>query len=138
MPTSERQQRANPSLVSSDSRPFDSKAYARLAQLALEALFQGKWQVHIICAMRSSPVRIGQLGRLIPGASKKVLTQSLRRLESQGIVVRRDLSDLVLHVEYELHPHVRDSIGDLLDHLSQWGADFVGLQGRTGSSGWRK
>jgi DNA-binding HxlR family transcriptional regulator len=132
MPTSDREQRIFPSLVSSDARPSDSRAYIRLAHVAVEALFQGKWQVQILCAMRGGSVRIGQLGRLIPGASKKVLTQSLRRLESQGIVVRRDLSDLVLHVEYELHQEVRESIGELLDHISLWGADFVALQGKKG------
>jgi DNA-binding HxlR family transcriptional regulator len=138
MPNSDREQLAVYSLLSSDVRPSDSSAYIRLAHVAEEALFQGKWQVQILCSMRSGSVRIGQLGRLIPGASKKVLTQSLRRLEFQGIVVRRNLSDLILHVEYELHHEVRESIGELLDQLSQWGADFVSLQGKKGQLNGRR
>lgn len=133
MPISERQQRAALSVVSPDSRPANSRTYVRSAELALKVLFHGKWQVHILYAMRNGPVRIGQLGRLIPGSSKKVLTQSLRRLEFEGIVVRRDLSDLVLHVEYELHPQIRESIVDLLDRLSQWGADFVRTSNKSDS-----
>jgi hypothetical protein len=54
--------------------------YVRSANLAFEVLFQGKWRVHILCAMRSGPVRLGQLARLIPGAPKKILTQNLRNL----------------------------------------------------------
>jgi DNA-binding HxlR family transcriptional regulator len=54
-----------------------------------------------------------------------MLAQSLRKLEAHGIVVRTDLSELVLHVEYELHAEVRESIGALLDHLAQWGSDFL-------------
>jgi len=41
---------------------------------------------------------------MIPRASKKVLTQNLRELEAAGVVTRRDLSDEVLHIEYELKP----------------------------------
>ncbi|MFC6645510.1 winged helix-turn-helix transcriptional regulator [Granulicella cerasi] len=99
-------------------------AYVRCAQRTVEVLLQGKWQVHILCAMRHGPVRIGQLGRIIPGASKKMLTQSLRRLEASGIVTRKDFSELILHVEYELHPDLRDEVRTLLDCLSSWGARF--------------
>jgi DNA-binding HxlR family transcriptional regulator len=88
--------------------------YARRASLAFELLFQGKWKVEILCAMRSGPVRLGQLARLIPGASKKMLTQNLRKLEADGIVVRRDLSDLVLHIEYDLNAQTREMVNDLL------------------------
>ena len=127
MPTSDRKHPAELRVVPSDGH-FDARAYARFAHLTTETLFQGKWQVHVLCALRRGPVRIGQLGRLIPGASKKVLTQILRKLESQGIVVRIDLSDLVLHVEYELHQEVRESVEQLLDHVSQWGVSFMVLQ----------
>lgn len=85
----------------------------------------------ILCAMRHGPVRIGQLGRLIPGASKKVLTQSLRGLEANGIVIRRDFSELVPHVEYELHPDLRDGVGTLLDCLSTWGVQLLELESNT-------
>jgi len=71
--------------------------FAHHSSFTTETLFQGKWKVRILCAMRSGPIRLGQLARLIPHASKKVLTQSLRDLEASGIVLRRDLSDVVLH-----------------------------------------
>jgi hypothetical protein len=46
--------------------------YVRRATLANDVLFQGKWKVQILCAMRSGPSRLGQLARIIPGASKKI------------------------------------------------------------------
>jgi DNA-binding HxlR family transcriptional regulator len=95
-------------------------AYARRASLATDVLFQGKWKVQILCAMRSGPVRLGQLARIIPGASKKMLSQNLRKLEADGIVVRRDLTDLVLHIEYDLADSARGAICDLLDHIARW------------------
>lgn len=71
--------------------------------------------------MRSGPIRLGQLARAIPRASKKVLTQNLRDLEAAGIIMRTDFSGVVLHVEYELKQDVKDSIQALLEHLAGWG-----------------
>jgi DNA-binding HxlR family transcriptional regulator len=42
--------------------------------------------------MRSGPIRLAQLARIVPGASKQMLTQNLRKLEADGIVVRKDLT----------------------------------------------
>jgi DNA-binding HxlR family transcriptional regulator len=116
---------------STRSRPLsgaDHKtAYGQGAQLALDVLLRGKWSIQVLCAMRFGPVRLGQLGRTIPSASKKMLAQALRNLEADGIVVRRDLSELVLHVEYVLHPDVRDSVVVLIDQLELWGTTYVSL-----------
>jgi DNA-binding HxlR family transcriptional regulator len=100
--------------------------YALRATLAAQVLFQGKWKLQILCAMRSGPIRLGKVTRLIPGASKKVLTQHLRQLEADGIVVRTDKSDLVLHVEYELADNSREDLLALLDHLAKWGMQYLG------------
>jgi DNA-binding HxlR family transcriptional regulator len=74
--------------------------------------------------MRAAPIRLGQLAR-IPGASKKMLTHNLRHLESAGIVVRKDMSDLVLHVEYGLDAGMREGVCALLDHIARWGGDHL-------------
>jgi len=102
--------------------------YVRRASLASEVLLQGKWRVQILCAMRSGPIRIGQLARLIPGTSKKILAQHLRKLEADGIVSRKDLSDIVLHVEYELGEDLKEQVCALIDHLAQWGSLYLELR----------
>jgi len=84
-------------------------------------LLNGKWTIQILCAMRDRPIRMGALRRAIPDASKKALTASLRRLEAEGFVLRRDMSGIVLRVEYELTEELRGPIIALLDHLSEWG-----------------
>jgi DNA-binding HxlR family transcriptional regulator len=112
--------RRQPDMNSADTR------YVREASFAVGVLFQSKWRVQILCAMRSGPVRLGQLARLIPGASKKMLTQNLRQLGADGIVVRKDMSDLVLHIEYELDESMREGVGALLDHLAKWGGLHLG------------
>lgn len=88
-------------------------------------LLQGKWKVQILDAMRTGPVRLSELKRKIPSASKKALTANLRSLEADHIVLRRDLSSSVLHVEYELASSMREPLVGLLDHLAEWGKLYV-------------
>jgi DNA-binding HxlR family transcriptional regulator len=84
-------------------------------------LLQGKWTVQILCAMRARPVRLSELKREIPPASKKALTANLRSLEAAHIVLRRDLSSSVLRVEYEIADTIREPLSALLDQLAEWG-----------------
>lgn len=55
-----------------------------------------------------------------------MLTQNLRRLEADGIVVRNDMSDLVLHIEYELSESAREEVCTFMDHLAKWGGFHLG------------
>jgi DNA-binding HxlR family transcriptional regulator len=95
----------------------------RVSQVTV--LLEGKWKLQILCAMRSEPVRLSQLTRSIPSASKKALRAALRGLELTGIVVRRDLSDIVLHVEYDFADNSREIVCALLDNLAIWGDRLV-------------
>jgi DNA-binding HxlR family transcriptional regulator len=70
--------------------------------------------------MRSGPVRLGPLGRSIPSASKKVLTENLRKLESAGLIRRTDLGGRIRHVEYDLVERVKLRTYQLLDSLAEW------------------
>jgi DNA-binding HxlR family transcriptional regulator len=99
--------------------------FAHHASFTVETLFRNKWRINILCAMRSGPIRLGQLARIIPIASKKVLTQNLRDLEAAGIITRSDLSDVVPRVEYELDQGIKTSILGLLDNLAQWGGAYL-------------
>jgi DNA-binding HxlR family transcriptional regulator len=112
----------------------DSAKYSRSASHAVE-LLQGKWKMRIIFLIRLGPVRLGQLNRQIPTASKKVLTETLRQLESTGIVVRRDLSGTVRHVEYELSEAMRAAIIVVVDQLAHLG-EFSLTHGRQGIVEW--
>ena len=80
-------------------------------------IFRGKWSLTILCAIRRKPVRLGELTRLIPNASKKVLIDNLKRLEAAGIVVRNNRSRRVLHVEYDFPEDLKEAMPRLLDCL---------------------
>lgn len=106
---------------------MDQRVYAQHAQLTSEVLFQGRWRIHILCALRNGPVRFGQLCRRVPWASKKALTSGLRKLEADGIVVRNDMSETILHVEYALHEEMQPAVCALLDEVATWGDRYAAL-----------
>jgi DNA-binding HxlR family transcriptional regulator len=100
--------------------------YSCTAAFAIE-LIQGKWRVEILCAMKRGPVRLGQLTRLIPRASKKVLTENLRKMEASGLIVRTEVAGSIPHVEYALVETIKDETHRLLDELTKWSELFRGV-----------
>jgi DNA-binding HxlR family transcriptional regulator len=87
-------------------------------------LINGKWKLPILCRLGSGPVRLSQLRRLFPEASKKVLVQHLREMEKDGLVLRTDLSRRVRHVEYSLsHPRGL-AVLHLINILARWSAQY--------------
>jgi len=65
-------------------------------------LVANKWIVLIIYALTNGPVRFNQLQRTIGGITQKMLTQSLRQLEQDGVLKRTVYPTVPPQVEYEL------------------------------------
>ena len=63
-----------------------------------------KWSALIIGLLAEQPHRFGELRRKIGGISQKMLTQTLRSLESDGLVSRRAIATVPVTVEYSLTP----------------------------------
>jgi DNA-binding HxlR family transcriptional regulator len=68
---------------------------------ALE-LISDKWTALVVYALVDGPRRHGELLRTIDGISQKMLTQTLRRMEAEGLVERDVLDRVPPHVEYSL------------------------------------
>jgi DNA-binding HxlR family transcriptional regulator len=83
-------------------------------------ILRGKWTVQILCALVAGPVRLSQLRRLIPSASKKALTANLRSLEKVQLISRQDLSHSVLHVDYKIAEAARVPLFALVEQLSEF------------------
>jgi DNA-binding HxlR family transcriptional regulator len=93
-------------------------------------LIQGKWKTRIISRLEHGPARLGELRRMFPEASKKMLAQHLREMEEDGLVVRRDLSDKVLHVEYSLSASRGVAILYLVKTLRSWSKEHLLAQAK--------
>ena len=68
----------------------------------LLAMLSDKWLTLVVSALSDGPLRYGELSRVVAGASQKMLTQTLRTLERDGIVARTVTAAVPVQVSYEL------------------------------------
>ena len=94
------------------------------AQIAVN-LIQWKWKTLILSRLQQGPARLGELRRLLPQASKKMLAQHLREMERDGLVVRKNLSGRVLHVEYSLSESGDYAALRLINMLQDWSDEHL-------------
>lgn len=80
----------------------------------------GKWKPIILYYLKEGMQRFGELQRLIPHITKKMLTQQLRELERDEIVVRKVYAEVPPKVEYSLSKHGQ-SLKPVLEQMAVWG-----------------
>jgi len=80
-----------------------------------------KWVCLVIGALNAQEIlRFGELKRICEGVSQKMLTQTLRKLERDGLVIRTVYADkLPLKVEYQLSP-LGKSLVPVLQQVKSW------------------
>ncbi len=103
------------------------KTYSCPVELTVDVI-GGRWRTVVLSYLKEGVHRYGELRRLIPGVSEKMLTQRLRELEADGLVVRRDLGTTAPHVEYELTEEGR-SLTPVLQALYDWGVQRAARTG---------
>lgn len=81
----------------------------------------GKWKPWILWRLYDGPHRFGELRRLTPGITHKMLTQHLRELERDGVVRRRVYRQKPAKVEYSFTPYGK-TLRPVLKLLCDWGA----------------
>jgi DNA-binding HxlR family transcriptional regulator len=80
----------------------------------------GKWKPLILFYLQNRTLRFSELHKQIPKTTKKMLTQRLRELESDGIIRRKVYAQVPPRVEYSLTRHGQ-SLRPLLEMMSAWG-----------------
>ncbi|TQS27292.1 helix-turn-helix domain-containing protein [Microbispora sp. KK1-11] len=88
----------------------------------------GKWKSSILWVLNERPCRFGELRRMLPGVTEKVLASHLREMEADGIVHREVYDEVPPHVEYSLTP-LGVTLNDALAPLGAWGREHL-LGGR--------
>ena len=84
-------------------------------------LLQGKWKMQIICALNNrGTLRYNELRRKMDGISNTVLASSLRELEEEGLVIRKEYMEVPIRVEYSTTA-LCDRLMPILESLSDWG-----------------
>jgi len=84
----------------------------------------GKWRPLILYYLIKGPKRTGELKRLIPSISQKMLVQSLRELESNNLIIRKMYNQVPPKVEYAIS-EMGMSLEPTLRALCDWGQDYA-------------
>lgn len=87
-------------------------------------LIGGKYKSLILWHLTNRTLRFGELSRLIPSATPKMLTQQLRELEADGLIVRTVYPVVPPKVEYALSDFGK-SIFPVLDAMCEWGKRYL-------------
>ena len=88
-------------------------------------LIADKWTTLVIYLLAGGTKRYGELQREIQGISQKMLTQTLRKLEEDGLVKRTVFAEVPPRTEYELTPLGR-TLREPLSALCRWAAEHLG------------
>lgn len=91
-------------------------------------LIGGKYKALILWHLLSGPLRHGELQRLIPKATPKMLTQQLRELEADELLTRKVFPVVPPKVEYSLTERGA-SLKPILSAMYQWGAGYMAEKG---------
>ena len=87
------------------------------------ALIGSKWKLLILRNLKGRAWRFNELKKDLNGISQKVLTDSLRSMESDGIVIRTVYAEVPPRVEYSLST-LGKSMLPIIDVMAEWGRNY--------------
>lgn len=80
----------------------------------------GKWKPTILYLIKNNINRFGKMLKLVPGLSKQSLTQQLRDLETDGLILRKIYNVVPPHVEYFMTDYGL-GIFKIIEQMEEWG-----------------
>jgi len=83
-----------------------------------------KWSMLVVLALTPGTMRFSQVRRRVEGVTQKMLTQTLRGLERDGLVVRAAVATVPVTVTYTLTPLGAD-LAAAVDHLRRWATGHI-------------
>lgn len=86
-------------------------------------LIGSKWKLLIIRNLLVRPWRFNELKKNLEGISQKVLTDSLRSMEADGIIIRTVYTETSSKVEYALS-ELGESMRPIIGSMEQWGMEY--------------
>jgi len=83
----------------------------------------GRWKPVLVCHLLDGRKRFGEIRRLTPNATERMITLQLRELEADGVISRHVYAEVPPRVEYEVTEFGR-SLEEILFRMREWGSEF--------------
>ncbi|MBO6738563.1 MAG: helix-turn-helix transcriptional regulator [Phycisphaerales bacterium] len=83
----------------------------------------GRWKPILVCHLLNGKKRYGELRRLTPNATERMITLQLKELEADGIISRHAYAEVPPRVEYELTEY-GFTLEPILVQMQEWGREF--------------
>ncbi len=106
---------------------WNGKDYKCPIEVTIDIL-GGKWRSLILWHIGEKTCRFGELQRIVPGISKKVLAEHLKFLEKMGFIERRLFAEVPPKVEYSISKKGEELI-KILKVMESWGVLFLEGEG---------
>lgn len=90
-------------------------------------ILSGKWKLKILWNLSKGTIRFNELQRLLGHITTKTLTEQLRELEEQGIILRTVFPEVPPRVEYSLS-EIGCTLKPILSELCEWGKTYQEYQ----------
>lgn len=87
-------------------------------------LIGGRWKTIILYCLTPGTKRFGEIAVRIPDISRKVLTEQLKELEADGLILREQFKEIPPRVEYSL-TDLGKSLSTVIRELEIWGTENV-------------
>ena len=99
---------------------FNNKVLTNCPMSYTIEMIGGRWKTIILFELRNEPLRFGQLRKILPLITEKMLAQQLKQLETDGLVVREAKEIVPPHVEYHLSESGKTLL-PILTSMAEWG-----------------
>lgn len=86
-------------------------------------LIGNKWNLLILRDLMTGTKRFGELRKSVTGISQKVLTDNLRSMEADGLLIRTVYAEVPPRVEYKLS-ELGDTLRPIIKVMGDWGTDY--------------
>lgn len=90
-------------------------------------ILSGKWKCLMLWHLNDGKKRYKELERLVPGVSQKMLTQQLKEMESDGLVLRTVYPEVPPRVEYSL-TELGQTTFPILEMMHSWAVEQLGIK----------
>ena len=107
----------------------ESKLLGKCPYTTAQKVLSGKWPLVILHLLEEGPARFNALQRRLPNMTHATLSRQLKRMEEDGLIVRRDFGTIPPRVEYSLSP-LGERFRPVLDQLKLWGMEYIAYMGR--------